>query len=96
MQVLTAIPRVVMGILLAFVLVTAAWVGWALATPGDYFANGSSWLFPSVGAACLVGLAAGWAAARGLARLLIVLLSLASLCYWVFAPSGWWSHPVGP
>jgi hypothetical protein len=91
MQVLNALPRVVLGLLLAFVLATAAWVGWALATPGDYFANGSSWLFPSIGVACLVGLAAGFPA-RGLARLLIVLLSVASLCYWIFVPSGWWSH----
>jgi hypothetical protein len=87
--------RALMAILSAFCLMTVCWVGWAWATPGNYFANGSRWLFPSLAGAGFIGLAAGWGA-HGLAHLLIALFSVASLCYWVFVQTGWWSHPLRP
>jgi hypothetical protein len=87
--------RALMAILTAFCLTTICWIGWAWATPGDFFANGSPWLAPSEIAAGVVGLVVGWAA-QGRWCLLIIVRSAASLYYWVFVPTGWWSHPPHP
>jgi hypothetical protein len=50
--------RVLTAIASAFCMMTLCWIGRALATPGDFFANGSSWsswMLPSEIGARIVG-----------------------------------------
>lgn len=72
--------------------VTLTWIAWAVATPGDYFANGSALLFPSLGVAAVGGALGGRALARRHPTLLLVAAML-SIGYWAIAPSDWWSRP---
>lgn len=77
----------------AFAFVTAAWAIWGYFTPGDYFANGSSFVWPSLLCAFLAGLAFGWhLAAAPAARVILVFGVVASLAFWLLVPNGWWAH----
>jgi hypothetical protein len=84
--------RVLTAIASAFCMMTLCWIGWALATPGDFFANGSSWMLPSEIGAGIVGLVLGWWAI-GLWRFIAAVCSAAGILYWVLIPTGWWAHP---
>jgi hypothetical protein len=68
---------------------------WAWLTAGDYFANGNQLLLPSLIASGIIGFSVGWSA-YGRLRLLILLLSTASFCYWAFVPTCRWSHSFYP
>ncbi len=71
-------------------------VAWGFATPGDYFANGSALYVPTVLLATVAGLVAGFLLPARL-RVIAVLATLVSVCYWVFVPSDWWVKPLyGP
>jgi hypothetical protein len=83
--------RLLASALCAFCLVTADWIVWAFLTPGDYFANGNAWVEPSLLLVFVVGLIAGFHAV-GRWRLAIQIAGIASMCYWIFVPSGWWAH----
>lgn len=83
--------RTLTSLLGGLCLVTICWVFWAFETPGDYFANGNEAMLPSLIAAALIGVVVGWTA-KGRIRLTIQLLSLVSICYWIFVPAGWWVH----
>ncbi len=76
----------------AVTLATMVWVSWALATPGDYFANGNEWVNPSLVLAVLVGSIVGWWAANKIMTTIIFIGALAAVGYWVFVPSGWWAY----
>jgi len=84
--------RVLTAIASAFCLMTLCWIGWAFATPGDFFANGSSWLLPSEIGAGIVGLVLGWWT-LGRWRFIAAACSAAGILYWVLVPTGWWAHP---
>lgn len=84
--------RALGAVLGAFAAVTAAWIAWALATPGDYFGNGSALVIPSFGGAVVLGSAFGFFARARFRKVLVVAGAL-GLCYWAFAPSDWWVHP---
>jgi hypothetical protein len=77
-------------VLCAFCFFTITWIVWGLLTPGDYFANGNSFAFPSLGVAALVGLIFGFRATVRL-RLLIFAASIAGLGFWILVPEGWWA-----
>jgi hypothetical protein len=87
--------RVLMVALAAFCLGTICWIAWGLETPGDYFANGSVMVDPTLIAAVLAGLFVGWKARM---RVVISCATIASLCFWLFVRDGWWAHapPFGP
>lgn len=85
--------RVVFAGLWAFALGTGCWTAWGLATPGDFFANGSPLVYPTVLVA--VGLGA-WVGFRFLSvwvRGLILMAAVGALCFHVFVPDGWWATP---
>ena len=73
----------------AEVLITLCWILWGLLTPGDFFANGSSYLMPSLCIAAIIGFVLGWKFEKG-AQKAIVIGFVASLCFWLFVPAGWW------
>jgi hypothetical protein len=85
------------GAMLAFALATGCWAFWGLITPGDFFANGSPLLYPSLLAALVIGAWAGFNTHNLWLRALIVAVLLAAVCFHVFAPLGWWvkSPPGG-
>ena len=64
--------------------------GYGLLTPGDYLANGNSFVFPSLGVAAFVGLIVGFRATVRL-RVLIFAAIIASLGFWILVPEGWWA-----
>ncbi len=74
----------------AFCAITIWHIGLGVVTPGDVYGRVGGplpgWLF-------LMALAGGFFAgekARFRLRIVIILLAVASVCYWAFAPSGWW------
>lgn len=71
---------------------TLCWALWGYLTPGDYFANGSSWLSPSLLAAAIAGGALGMHSRNRYAAAAWMLLLLASLTFWFLVPDGWWAH----
>ena len=79
------------SLLCAFVLFTLGWILWGYFTPGDFFGNGSALVTPSLAVSAILGLIAGFRAA-GRWRILILVVAAASLCFWIFAPDGWWAH----
>ena len=87
------ILRLITAALGGFCFVTIAEVIWGFLTPGDYFANGSPLLLPSVIASLTLGLYLG-IKASGRLRVAIFVLSVACMCYWVFVPVGWWVKPL--
>ena len=74
----------------AFCAVTICWIAWALETPGDEFANGSPLAAITLPISALAGAIVGWKAK--VMRVIIVCCNLASLCFWLFVPTGWWAH----
>jgi hypothetical protein len=66
-----------------------AYAAWGIATPGDYFANGSSLVDLSVIAAAAVGLLVG-RAVTGRLRIVVLAIGVASLSLWIALPAGWW------
>ena len=83
--------RLLSSLLCAFLLYTIAWVACGLLTPGDYFANGSGFAEVSLMLAVVIGLIAGFRASPRW-RIVIFAGSIASLCFWIFVPDGWWAH----
>jgi uncharacterized ion transporter superfamily protein YfcC len=83
--------RLLSSVLCAFLLYTIVWVVWGMLTPGDYFANGSVWAQVSLILAVVIGLIAGFRASRPW-RIVLSAGTIASLCFWIFAPDGWWRH----
>lgn len=81
--------RVLTATLAAFCLATTCWIVWGLETRGDYFANASPLMFPSLFAGMLVGPFLGWKA-KARIRLVIQCASVASSCFWLFVRDGWW------
>ena len=75
----------------AISLVTICTFAWAVETPGDFFANGSAALMPSLLISALGGLTIGWFA-RPRLRVAILILTGASVAYWFCVPTGWWAH----
>jgi hypothetical protein len=72
---------------------TACWIVSGVATPGDYFGNGSPWLWLAL-FAC--GAAGGYAAFKARSKRFRVALSVAALAcaiFWLAAPEGWWAKP---
>jgi hypothetical protein len=82
--------RLLGSVLCAFCLCTVGWIVWGILTPGDYFANGSVMVKPSLLLAGLIGLVVGFRAS-GRWRILTLVVSIASLCFWIFVPEGWWA-----
>jgi hypothetical protein len=79
------------SLLSAFELFTLVWILWGYFTSGDFFGNGSALVTPSLAIAGIIGLIAGFRA-KGWWSILILGISIASLCFWIFAPDGWWAH----
>jgi hypothetical protein len=88
------IEKILSGICGAFIVFTAIWIFWCIITPGDYFANGSIALEPSLFAGIIIGLLLGsLIKIKGLKYILLILV-IAGICYWLLVPDGWWA--VGP
>ena len=85
--------RVVFASLGAFALGTTCWAAWGLVTPGDYFANGSLFCFPTFLGAVAIGAWAGYRFDFAWVRGLIILLMVCALYFHVFVPDGWWAKP---
>lgn len=83
------------ALIAAFSAFTVVWVVWAFLTPGDYFANGSSLLLPSLGIGSLVGAVTGWRTRSKKLRVAIVSLGLLAIGYFTLARDGWWATPPG-
>jgi hypothetical protein len=77
------------AVLAAVFLFTAACVVWGFVTPGDYFANGSNLLLPTLVLVTAVGLVAGFRAS-GWVRTVFLVAAVASACFWIFVPADWW------
>jgi hypothetical protein len=77
--------------LAAFCLLTLTWAIWGFLTPGDFFANGSKLVLPTLGIAGLIGAIVGFRIS-GRARIVMLVAALLSLCFWIFVPDGWWAH----
>ena len=83
--------RCAVSVLWAFALFTVVWVVWGFYTPGDFFANGSTFLRPTLAAGVLIGLLTGFR--RGLRwHAFVLAVAVACLCFWIFVPEGWWAH----
>lgn len=74
----------------AFVGGTGTWIFWGLLTPGDFFANGSSFVFPSIGVGSLLGAFSGWTA-HPRRRIAFAIAGLLCVAFWTLAPDGWWA-----
>lgn len=85
--------RVVWLLLGAFVGGTTTWIFWGLLTPGDFFANGSSFVFPSLGVGSLLGAFSGWTA-HPRRRIAFGVATLLCVAFWTLAPDGWWAKPL--
>lgn len=95
---MTASKRAALGscalaVTAAFAAFTAVWVGWASFTPGDYFGNGSSLLFPSLAIGSLAGAVIGWRTQNKKLKIAIAVLGLCAIGYFAFTPDGWWATP---
>ena len=84
--------NLVFAVLLAFSLVTGWWALWGLAS-GDYFANGSSLVYPTVLGAGIAGGVVGYKVRTAVTRSLVILAALAAISFWLFLPDGWWAKP---
>lgn len=82
--------RVVWLVLGAFVGGTTTWIFWGMTTPGDFFANGSSFVFPSLGVGSLLGAFSGWTA-HPRRRIGFGIATLLCVAFWTLAPDGWWA-----
>ncbi len=84
--------RVAWLVLGAFVGGTTTWIFWGMTTPGDFFANGSSFVFPSLGVGSLLGAFSGWTA-HPRRRIAFGIATLLCVAFWTLAPDGWWAKP---
>jgi hypothetical protein len=87
-------PVVAAALAGAFCAVTLSWIVWGVLTPGDYFANGSVILYPSL---LLAAIAGAWLAHKSHTRIRIgALAAITALCvlFWVATPDGWWAKPL--
>lgn len=81
------------GVTSAFALATGCWAVWGWLTPGDFFANGSPLLFPSLLVAIGAGALLGCKLRRPWQRALLGVATAAAICFHVFVPGGWWVTP---
>lgn len=72
---------------------TAVWGCWALFTPGDYFANGSTMVLPSLLLSVLAGAIVGWRTRSKKVRALLAAACVLAVAYIILLPDGWWAHP---
>jgi hypothetical protein len=72
---------------------TINWLLWGLATPGDYFANGSTWLIGSSFLFGAFGLFVGARIRQRKGKTLLLVCAAACLLFWGLARNGWWAHP---
>ena len=64
----------------------------AYVTPGDYFANGSAFVWPSLLGLLAIGLLFGWfLCASPVMRAILAIGVAVSLAFWLFVPNGWWA-----
>ena len=84
------------GALTAFAFATGSWAVWGLMTPGDYFANGNSLVYPSICVAIAIGAWIGYKARPAWLRALLLVAAFSALYFFVSVPDGWWasSPPV--
>jgi uncharacterized membrane protein YfcA len=88
--------KIINSISLTVSMVTICEISWGLYTPGDYFANGSILVTPSMIASAIFGSYAGYHLENKFASCALLCLLLISLYFWFFIPSGWWAtEPPG-
>jgi hypothetical protein len=83
--------RLLMTVMGAFVGLSSTWIACGVATPGDFFASGSSWLIITLGVAA-IGIAR--VASRIRSTVGVMGLTTITLCcaiFWMAAPDGWWA-----
>jgi hypothetical protein len=85
-----SLSRVAWLVVGAFVGSTGAWIFWGITTPGDFFGNGSSFVFPSLGLAGVLGGYSGWTA-HPRRRIAFAIAALLCAAFWSRAPAGWWA-----
>ena len=83
--------RALTAVLAAFCFVTICWIAWGLETPGDYLANGSQLVLPTLIVAVVAGLFIGWKAKTRI-RVVVFCAAIAGLCFWLVVRDGWWAH----
>jgi hypothetical protein len=80
----------------AFVGLTSAWIAWALATPGDFFASGSSWLLITLVAAAIGGARVTSRIRSSVGVVGLAAITLCCVAFWIAAPDGWWASEPPP
>lgn len=86
-------PSLLAAPLGAFSSATICWFVWGFYfTPGDYFANGSRWVNPTLVLALLVGGGLAYLGGRW-TRLVVIAISLLCAAFWISTPDGWWATP---
>jgi hypothetical protein len=75
---------------------TLGWIVWGIMTPGDAFANGSSFVEATVLALGALGGYAAFKARSRWARISTALVSVLCAAFWVAVPDGWWAKPPPP
>jgi hypothetical protein len=80
----------------AFALATGCWAAWGWATPGDFFANGSPFVYPTLLMAIVVGAGLGFYLRWRWVRELILVAAAGALWFHLFVPDGWWAKPLLP
>ena len=84
------IDNLLVGSGLSVVIVTAVWVFWCMMTPGDYFANGSKAVIPSLFVGGTIGFSVGLIGKADKLKWIVAALFVGALCYWFLVPDGWW------
>jgi hypothetical protein len=90
------LSQVIFATMGLFVFSTLNWLVWGLATPGDYFANGSTLLMVT---SLLLGGLGVFVGARLRGRkwkILMLVGTVTCLLFWGLASNGWWAHPPPP
>jgi hypothetical protein len=88
--------RILLGIAGAFIGLTLSWVLVGLATPGDYFGNGSTAIYVGVVASAVTGGALGFhIRPRGL-RAALVTVGIVCALFWMTSRRGWWAKHAPP
>ena len=88
-----ALGKVLVSLSGTYALGTLCWVVCGLLTPGDYFANGSLVVLPSMAVAGAGGAYWGAKSKGRTSKFIILMLALAATAFWGFAPDGWWARP---
>lgn len=84
------------GLLGGFVSLTLCRIGWGMATPGDYFGNGSRWVSVSLMVCAAAGLVIGSVWKSRAFRITISALAIAMVLFWTLARADWWVKPPLP